>query len=64
MAAYRMRRYSEAEAALRQSLSLDNSQALSYFLLGSALEHLGQPEAGGRYRSEAARLDSRYALRQ
>jgi predicted Zn-dependent protease len=64
LAAYRMRRYSDAEAALRQSLSLDNSQALSYFLLGSALEHLGKTEEGARYRSEAARLDSRYALRK
>jgi predicted Zn-dependent protease len=64
LAAYRMRRYSDAEGALRQSLSLDNSQALSYFLLGSALEHLGKTEEGARYRSEAARLDSRYALRK
>ena len=64
MAAYRMRRYADAETALRQSLSLDNSQALSYFLLGSALEHLGKPEESERYRSEAARLDSRYALRK
>ncbi len=64
LAAYRMRRYADAEAALRKSLSLDNSQALSYFLLGSALEHLGRAEEGARYRSEAARLDSRYALRK
>jgi predicted Zn-dependent protease len=64
MAAYRLRRYAEAEAALRQSVSLDNSQALSYFLLGSALHHLGRPEEGERYRSEAARLDARYALRK
>jgi uncharacterized protein HemY len=64
MAAYRLGRYAEAEAALRQSLSLDNSQALSYFLLGSALDRLGKTEQAQRYRSEAARLDARYASRK
>lgn len=64
MAAYRLGRYAEAEASLRQSISLDNSQALSYFLLGSALDRLGKTEQAERYRSEAARLDSRYASRK
>lgn len=64
MAAYRLGRYAEAETALRQSLSLDNSQALSYFLLGSALDRLGKTDEAERYRNEAARLDVRYASRK
>ena len=61
LAAYRLGRYEEAEAAVRQSLSLDNSQALSYFLLGSVCERRGDRASAARYRAEAARLDARYA---
>jgi tetratricopeptide (TPR) repeat protein len=63
-AAYQLGRYAEAESALRQSLSLDNSQALSYFLLGSVQSRLGKHEAAeGQFR-HAAKLDRRYAVRR
>ena len=63
-AALRLGRHLEAEAALRHSLNLDNSQALTYFLLGSVYERLGNQEASARHLSQAARLDRRYALRK
>jgi tetratricopeptide (TPR) repeat protein len=63
-AAYKLGRFAEAEAALRQSLSLDNSQALSYFLLGSVQSRLGKTEAADGQFRHAARLDRRYAVRR
>jgi tetratricopeptide (TPR) repeat protein len=63
-AALRLGRHLEAEAALRHSLNLDNSQALTYFLLGSVYERLGNQEASARHLSQAARLDRRYAQRK
>lgn len=63
-AALRLRKHLEAEAALRQSLNLDNSQALTYFLLGSVYDRLGNKEASTRHLSQAARLDRRYAARK
>jgi len=63
-AALRLGRHLEAEAALRQSLNLDNSQALTYFLLGSVYERLGNQEASDRHLRQAARLDRRYATRK
>jgi predicted Zn-dependent protease len=63
MAAYRQGRYSDAEKSLRAALNLDNSHALTYFLLGSALNRLGQPEEAERNLREAARRDARYATR-
>ena len=64
MAAYRLGRYADAESALQQSLHLDKSPALSYFLLGSAQSRLGKSESAERNFSEAARLDARYAKRK
>lgn len=64
MASYRLGQYAEAESSLRQSLNLDNSQALSYFLLGSAQNRLGKTEEAKRNLREAARLDARYARRK
>lgn len=64
MSAYRIGKFGEAETSLRQSLNLDNSQALSYFLLGSAQNRLGKTEEAQRNLREAARLDSRYAQRK
>ena len=52
-----------AQAALRHSLSLDNSHALSYFLLGCTLSKLGQNEEADRNFNQARQLDSRYALK-
>ncbi|MBN8626119.1 MAG: hypothetical protein J0M17_11575 [Planctomycetes bacterium] len=63
-AALRLQRYAEAEAALQQSLSLDNSQALTYFLLGSALDRSGKTDSAQWYLRQAARLDGRYAVRR
>jgi len=63
-AALRLGRHLEAEAALRQSLNLDNSQALTYFLLGSVYDRLGNKEAATRHLGQAARLDRRYATRK
>jgi tetratricopeptide (TPR) repeat protein len=63
-AAYKLGRFAEAEAALRQSLSLDNSQALSYFLLGSVQSRLGKHEAADGQFRHAAKLDRRYAVRR
>jgi len=45
VACYRLGDFSGAEAALRHALSLDNSSALSYFLLGCTLAKLGQRES-------------------
>ena len=63
-AAYQLGRYPEAERALRQSLSLDNSQGLTYFLLGSVLNRLGDSEAAERHFRDAARLDRRFATKK
>lgn len=63
-AALRLGKHLEAEAALRQSLNLDNSQPLTYFLLGSVYDRLGNKEAATRHLSQAARLDRRYAMRK
>jgi tetratricopeptide (TPR) repeat protein len=59
---YRRGEYQAAQAALTQALSLDKSDALSYFLMGSTLEKLAQHEAAQGYFAEAARLDGRYAF--
>lgn len=64
MAALRLGHNQEAEAALRQSLSLDNSQALTYFLLGSVLDRLGKTDSAQWHLRQAAKLDGRYAVRR
>jgi tetratricopeptide (TPR) repeat protein len=58
---YRRGEYQAAQAALCQALSLDKSDALSYFLMGSTLDKLADHEAAQRCFSEAARLDRRFA---
>jgi tetratricopeptide (TPR) repeat protein len=58
---YRLGEYQAAQAALAQALSLDKSDALSYFLMGSTLDKLADHEAAQRNYSEAARLDPRFA---
>lgn len=49
-----------AETSLRYAVSLDKSDALSYFLLGSTLIEAGKPEAARQPLAEAHRLDSRF----
>ena len=57
---YRRGEYQAAQIALAQALSLDKSDALAYFLMGSTLSKLGQSETAARCFAEAARLDPRY----
>jgi tetratricopeptide (TPR) repeat protein len=57
---YRRGDYAASQVAAQQALSLDNSSALSYFLVGSALARLGQPEAAETHLRQAQRLDPRY----
>lgn len=61
---YRQGNYPAAEAALQQALSLDNSSALTYFLMGCTLEKLGRAEAAERQFRQAESLDARYAARR
>jgi predicted Zn-dependent protease len=56
---YRMGDYRSAERALKQALSLDNSNALAYLLMGCTLEKLGQAGAAKGHFEEARRLDPR-----
>ncbi len=53
---YRLNDYGSAEAALRHALSLDNSDGLSYLLMGCTLEKLGQPKAAATQFERAAAL--------
>jgi Flp pilus assembly protein TadD len=58
---YRLGDYRSSQVVLRQALSLDNSSALSYFLMGCTLVKLGQPAVAETYFRQARRLDPRYA---
>jgi uncharacterized protein HemY len=58
---YRQGEFEAAQAALAQALSLDKTDALAYFLMGSTLAKLNQPVAAAKQFSEAARLDARFA---
>ncbi|HEX3997288.1 MAG TPA: tetratricopeptide repeat protein [Pirellulales bacterium] len=60
-AEYRAGDFPAAQVAIAQALSLDKSDALAYFLMGSTLARLGQAEAAKRQFAEAARLDPRFA---
>lgn len=57
---YRLGQWREAQVALEQALSLDKSDALAYFLLGSTLGKLGQHDDARRHLRQAQRLDQRY----
>jgi tetratricopeptide (TPR) repeat protein len=59
---YRSGDYQSSQVALRQSLSLDNSSALSYLLMGYTLAKLGQSEAADSHIRQARRLDARYRV--
>jgi Tfp pilus assembly protein PilF len=56
-ALYRTGDYSCSQVALQQALSLDNSAALSYFLMGCVSEKLGDTEAAQSNFARAAELD-------
>ena len=58
---YRLGDYPAARQSLEEAIALDKTQALSYFLMGSTLLKLGQPEAAERHFQQARRLDPRYA---
>lgn len=57
---YRLGDYSSSQVALRQALSLDNSNGLAYVLMGCTLEKLGQPEAALVQWDRAATVCPRY----
>lgn len=59
---YRLGDLRASRVALEQSLSLDNSSALSYFLMGSTLGKLGDRKAAQWHFRQARRLDRRFAL--
>lgn len=58
---YRLGEYQAAQTALAQALSLDKSDGLTYFLMGSTLDKLNDRIAAQQCFSEAARLDARIA---
>jgi len=58
VALYRMDDAHGAQGALTQALSLDNEDALTYFLLGCVLERLGNVAAAEESYSQAERIDS------
>jgi tetratricopeptide (TPR) repeat protein len=60
-AEYRRGDYAAAQEALQQSLTLDNTHPLSYFLMGCTLNRLGQSDEAERFFLQARQLDSRYA---
>ncbi len=56
---YRSGDYKSSQVALRQALSLDNSNPLSYLLMGCTLAKLGQKEAAEKNLRQARALDPR-----
>ncbi|MBX3414867.1 MAG: tetratricopeptide repeat protein [Pirellulales bacterium] len=64
LAQYQSGDFQAAQSTLQQALRLDNSHALSYFLLGSALTRLGQREEAARHFAQARALDAKYDLRR
>ena len=56
-ALYRIGDYKSSQVALQQALSLDNSSALSYFLMGCVSEKLGDAEAAESHFARATELD-------
>jgi tetratricopeptide (TPR) repeat protein len=61
LACYRSADYQAAYDALQTALSLDNANALSYFLMGCTLSKLGERQAAEELLSRAAALDPRFA---
>ena len=63
MAYYRQGDFNAAQLSLGRAISLDKSNALAYFLMGTTLTQLGDAEAARKQFDEAARLDPRYGQR-
>ena len=57
VALYQDQQYAAAENALRKAVSLDNRNALAYFLLGQVLSRVGQSDQSQQCLTEAVRLD-------
>jgi len=57
VALYRVGSYDDAVARFERAVSLDKSDALSYFLLGIALDKVGRPTEARRNYGVASRLD-------
>ncbi len=56
--------FQAAQIALEKALSLDNTSALAYFLLGSTMAELGLVEEAASNFERAHRLDPRYPARR
>ncbi len=63
LAYYKTGDYRNAQKSLQQSLSLDNTNALAYFLMGCTATKLGQFEEADAQLRKAQALDPRYAVR-
>lgn len=59
VARYRLGDYASSEVLLQQALSLDNTDALSYFFLGCTLEKLGRSDEAQRQFAQARVLEAR-----
>jgi tetratricopeptide (TPR) repeat protein len=55
-------RYAEAHEALKQSLTLDSTSALTRYYLATTYRHLDQPQQAWAEARRAAELDSSLAL--
>jgi len=64
LAFYRAGNYQAAQSSLQHALRLDNTHALSYFLLGSTLAKLGEREAAAKHFDQARALDPKFDLRR
>lgn len=64
LACYRMGDYPAAQDALNKALSLDKSNALSYFLMGCTLAKTGQADAAEHYLRQAEAIDPRWTTRR
>ncbi|MEE8451370.1 MAG: tetratricopeptide repeat protein [Thermoguttaceae bacterium] len=64
VAHYRLGNYESSQVALQQALSLDNSAAVSYFLMGCTQAKLGQPESADANFRRARAIDPTYSARQ
>lgn len=64
VAYYRLGDYASSQVVLQQSLCLDKSSPLTYFLMGCTLAKLGQPESADAHFRQAQSLDPWYQLRR
>ena len=61
---YRQGDYQGALSAFEQALSLDNSNGLSYLLMGCTLEKMGQADQARSHFEQAGRLDPRLRVQR